>query len=651
MRVEIACSSIVQIIIESFITSPSFTVDLLWYFLFRPFLLILDYTTYHHMEKEFENNPPRVPLARVELDDGLSEEKGHSESWNASVRSVDSATSTNFKKTLETLNFHSNHNSFDEKLNDMGMKRATTQCSSASSLVSESFVDATQAGILGISIIPDEGKLNISEGIAATQSTSSLPLSRDNLPANGRVDVAQSVFTDPGATIGAENNIESKKEQEARNASSYGRTIGEDHVNFILMYDMLTGIRHSVSVCQAKPSRPLTEQDFRYARTYNFLPSSNDTTPSKYEFRFKDYCPWVFRSLREAFRIDAADYLVSLTGKYVLSEIGSPGKSGSFFYFSQDFRYIIKTIKQQEHEFLRKILQNYYEHIRRNPNSLLTRFYGLHRVRMSNIKKIYFVVMGNVFPPHKDIHETYDLKGSTKGRFVTAEELVNKNLATLKDLNWIQRKRKLKLGPEKATLFINQLNADCNFLTRNQIMDYSLLLGIHYMSRGNKDNLRGKSMKMLEPTSPLPGERGILTTVFKSSMIKTAPSSDPIPQEKRMCMFCSEDGGFRSSNPDGSAGEELYFLGIIDILTPYSVKKRLEHVLRSIKDDARSISAISPDAYAKRFIEFMRENILLDSESDYATKKLPVIPETYAIFERAESIVIEDRDHPADLKQ
>lgn len=43
---------------------------------------------------------------------------------------------------------------------------------------------------------------------------------------------------------------------------------------------------------------------------YNFLQDSSSTTPSKYEFRFKDYCPWVFRSLREAFRIDAADYLV-----------------------------------------------------------------------------------------------------------------------------------------------------------------------------------------------------------------------------------------------------------------------------------------------------------------------------------------------------
>jgi hypothetical protein len=35
---------------------------------------------------------------------------------------------------------------------------------------------------------------------------------------------------------------------------------------------------------------------------------------------------------------------VSHTSKYILSELGSPGKSGSFFYFSRDYKYIIKTI-------------------------------------------------------------------------------------------------------------------------------------------------------------------------------------------------------------------------------------------------------------------------------------------------------------------
>lgn len=39
--------------------------------------------------------------------------------------------------------------------------------------------------------------------------------------------------------------------------------------------------------------------------------SGNELTPSsKYDFKFKDYAPWVFRHIRRYFGIDAADYLV-----------------------------------------------------------------------------------------------------------------------------------------------------------------------------------------------------------------------------------------------------------------------------------------------------------------------------------------------------
>lgn len=140
----------------------------------------------------------------------------------------------------------------------------------------------------------------------------------------------------------------------------------------------------------------------------------NELTPSaKYDFKFKDYAPWVFRDLREHFLLDPADYLLSLTAKYILSELGSPGKSGSFFYFSRDYRFIIKTIHHSEHKFLRKILKDYHTHIKSNPHTLLSRFYGLHRVKLPRGRKIHFLIMNNLFPPHRDVHETYDLKVSS----------------------------------------------------------------------------------------------------------------------------------------------------------------------------------------------------------------------------------------------
>jgi 1-phosphatidylinositol-4-phosphate 5-kinase len=93
-----------------------------------------------------------------------------------------------------------------------------------------------------------------------------------------------------------------------------------------------------------------------------------------------------------------------------LSELASAGKSGSFFYYSRDYRFIIKTIHHTEHKFMRKILKEYHDHVSSNPDTLLCRYYGLHRVKLPHGRKIHFVVMGNVLPPNKDIHETYDLK-------------------------------------------------------------------------------------------------------------------------------------------------------------------------------------------------------------------------------------------------
>lgn len=244
--------------------------------------------------------------------------------------------------------------------------------------------------------------------------------------------------------------------------------------------------------------RPLTNDDFQAQHKYSFDIVGNELTPSaKYDFKFKDYAPWVFRSLREdLFHLDPADYLLSLTAKYILSELCSPGKSGSFFYFSRDYRFIIKTIHHSEHTFLLRILPAYYEHVKANPHTLISRFYGLHRVKLPRGRKIHFVIMNNIFPPHRDIHETYDLKGSTVGREYPEDKAEKNPGAVLKDLNWINRGRTLELGPEKRAYLSVQLERDAEFLKKVNVMDYSLLVGIHNMRRGNRDNVRRNTLKV-----------------------------------------------------------------------------------------------------------------------------------------------------------
>jgi 1-phosphatidylinositol-4-phosphate 5-kinase len=382
----------------------------------------------------------------------------------------------------------------------------------------------------------------------------------------------------------------------------------------------------------------------------------NELTPSaKYDFKFKDYAPWVFRELREdCFHLDPADYLLSLTAQYILSELGSPGKSGSFFYFSRDYRFIIKTIRHTEHQFLRSILKRYHEHVRANPHTLLSRFYGLHRVKLPRGRKIHFVIMNNLFPAHKDIHESYDLKGSTVGRLYPEERARENPRAVLKDLNWIDRGKELELGPEKRALLAEQLRRDTEFLKELHVMDYSLLVGIHNMQRGNRDNVRRNTLRVFSPPDvhvPLrPHAHGQLhrrragtaATAEQPHVVRRAVHRNAnanlrsvcegiLPEEdtgdRQQFLFSQDEGGLRATDEQNEPLDKVYYLGIIDILTPYGIVKRFEHLWKGMSADRvrtshallgvrefvhchcavqHKISPVPPPEYADRFLAFMR---------------------------------------------
>ncbi|KAF1352297.1 hypothetical protein BDV97DRAFT_293346, partial [Delphinella strobiligena] len=421
-----------------------------------------------------------------------------------------------------------------------------------------------------------------------------------------------------------------RKRDEDEERVVVGTKVDQNHVNWVTAYNMLTGIRFTVSRTNAKIDRELNDADFDAKHKFSFDITGNELTPSaKYDFKFKDYAPWVFRHLRQNFQLDPADYLVSLTSKYILSELGSPGKSGSFFYFSRDYKYIIKTIHHAEHKFLRKILRDYYNHVQDNPNTLLSQFYGLHRVKIPYGRKIHFVVMNNLFPPHRDIHRTFDLKGSTIGRDFREEDLAKNPRATMKDLNWLRRNLHLEFGPTKKHAFVEQMQRDVALLQRLKIMDYSMLVGIHDLERGNEENLRDKTLQVFQPGGDKSDETGhpsLLTrTPSKLENARKArelrqliKNERPVPMEqtldrmpdslldpKKNFYFYSDDGGFRATHEDDAVGEEIYYLGIIDCLTHYSFIKRFEHFWKGMSAPEAQISAIPPERYGDRFIKFI----------------------------------------------
>lgn len=82
---------------------------------------------------------------------------------------------------------------------------------------------------------------------------------------------------------------------------------------------------------------------------------SKRTPPHKLEhtFKFKDYSPKVFAALRKLDNVDAPSYMTSVCGDFNFIQFIANSRSGQFFFYSHDGKYMIKTQTNQENRFLR----------------------------------------------------------------------------------------------------------------------------------------------------------------------------------------------------------------------------------------------------------------------------------------------------------
>ena len=87
----------------------------------------------------------------------------------------------------------------------------------------------------------------------------------------------------------------------------------------------------------------------------------------------------------------------------------NPGGSGALMWFSQNHEFVIKTVAREQSNFLYKMLRGYYLNMDQNPNTLLTKFYGLYTLKQ-NGKRIRVVVMKNFFPKDVVFDQKFDLK-------------------------------------------------------------------------------------------------------------------------------------------------------------------------------------------------------------------------------------------------
>ena len=282
-----------------------------------------------------------------------------------------------------------------------------------------------------------------------------------------------------------------------------------------------------------------------------------------------EYAPEIFRNILRLDKIDKKQLISSFN---VIDNIlklsnfkGSEGKSGSIFFETHDKKFIIKTISEGElKSMMDNLIKKYYTLFSTNVFSNLTRIYGLYTLILG-MSKVHVVVMENIFPfDKKSLVCKYDLKGSSAGR--KTKKIFDKKGVTLKDNDYIElsnkdSKFKINLTDESKD-YINQvMSGDLNILEEARLMDYSLFV-----------------------------------CIAKKKLI-----------EKEKDKIIIKDRIFESTDK-----KYVYILGIIDYLTEFGTKKKLEYSYkRFINKKKYAMSSINPSKYRQRFILFLKKYSVL----------------------------------------
>ncbi|XP_022167849.1 phosphatidylinositol 4-phosphate 5-kinase type-1 beta-like [Myzus persicae] len=347
------------------------------------------------------------------------------------------------------------------------------------------------------------------------------------------------------------------------------------------------GIRYVIKDITKNHYKGLSPRDFTDIEETVFQSwlDTDVSPPRRYKkFTFITYAPKAFRDIRRLFNIRPYDYIQSCSHSS-LRKIPNPGASASIFYFTNDDKFIMKSVQFTEFKVLQHLLPLYRQHMKKNPLSLLPKFSGLYGYKINEIN-IQFISMNNLLPSNIKMHLKYDLKGSTFKRTASTGETI-KRMPTFKDLDFIKHFQDgLFLMPHTLSDILETINSDCEFLKSFNIMDYSLLVGVHKVDEDTSTYSQAALARWKRLMVDSIGLEDILadTGHFPDENCPTLKGSVPAKSE---------------------SGEKLLlFLGIIDILQEYRITKIIEHGFKTITQ-SKNISVQDPDTYAPRLMNFL----------------------------------------------
>lgn len=292
--------------------------------------------------------------------------------------------------------------------------------------------------------------------------------------------------------------------------------------------------------------------------------------------------PCVFDCLRKLDMIEDDELSKSFSpelNRISLKDIKeSDGKSGSFFFFTYDKRYIIKTISDNElntvgDNFLSKYLTHMTDYADR---SIIAKIYGMFNIVISNKSKINMILMQNLLLfPNNLIFRVFDLKGSLVDRLTQNIASVS-NTRALKDLDflWMNSTTVISDFSSDAIKDIDAtLEIDLLLLQDLNLMDYSLLMIVIKFPEENDPNYESVIEKF--------GDSKYYRKLFKSKTSKY-----------------------------------IYCFGIIDYLQEFNFKKFLENKYKSViyGEKIKYVSSVDPINYSERMKNFVKENVLTENK-------------------------------------
>uniref|UniRef100_A0A671N324 Phosphatidylinositol 5-phosphate 4-kinase type-2 gamma n=1 Tax=Sinocyclocheilus anshuiensis TaxID=1608454 RepID=A0A671N324_9TELE len=209
----------------------------------------------------------------------------------------------------------------------------------------------------------------------------------------------------------------------------------------------------------------------------------------------------------------------------------------------------------------------------------------------------YLLVMRNMFSHRLTVHRKYDLKVNKINPL-----LIVKELPTFKDVDFRNNMQRVYISEEEKEKLLDKLNRDIEFLVRLKIMDYSLLLGIHDVGRAEQEEAEEIKDSLSEEEEDSANDLS-LTAV---GSFGTSPEGIAGYMSSYKPLGPGEFDPYVDVYAIQSAPHrEVYFMGLINILSQYT-KKKAAHAAKTVKHGAGAeISTVHPEQYAKRFREFI----------------------------------------------